>query len=181
MREKMHRRDKTTPVNVSECLCGLKNNLWDSKGMNKTSCFFRMNTRNDQSKGHSRETGDESEKGGKVKGSVIGGQVGVYSTKVFRSCVDYVCCLGQLFAGEETALRAPNPIPIPISVRVHISVLDSLQSEDTKKSILPGGSIRGVSSFTGRWVCCCRGSFWFRSSGGICAGCARGFLRDLFF
>jgi hypothetical protein len=106
---------------------------------------------------------------------------GVYRTKVFRSCVDYVCCLGQLFAGEETALRAPNPIPIPIPVRVHISVLDSSQREGTKKFILPGGSIRGASSLTGRWVCCCRGSFWFRSSGGICAGCARGFLRDLFF
>jgi len=68
MRKEMHRRDKTTPLDMSECLCALENNLWDSKGMNKTSCLFGMNTRNEQSKGHSRETGDEREKGGKVKG-----------------------------------------------------------------------------------------------------------------
>ena len=47
MRKKMHRRDKKTPVDVSGCLCALENNLWDSKGMNKISCFFRMNTTND--------------------------------------------------------------------------------------------------------------------------------------
>jgi hypothetical protein len=31
--KEMHRRDKTTPVDVSGCLCAIENNLWDSKGM----------------------------------------------------------------------------------------------------------------------------------------------------
>jgi hypothetical protein len=133
MRKEMHRRDKTTPLDMSECLCALENNLWDSKGMNKTSCLFGMNTRNEQSKGHSRETGDEREKGGKVKGvlsaSKWGYTVQKYSVAVL---ITFAVSLGQLFAGEETALRAPNPIPIPISVRVHISVLDTSQREDLK-------------------------------------------------
>jgi len=71
MRKKMHRRDRTTPVGVSECLCALENNLWDSKGMNKISCSFRMNTRINQSKGHSRETEDESEREGSLVEGVL--------------------------------------------------------------------------------------------------------------
>lgn len=65
MRKKMHRRDKTTPVDVGESLRALENNL-DSEGMNKISCFFRMNTRIDRSKGHSRENKRrEREEGGR--------------------------------------------------------------------------------------------------------------------
>lgn len=59
-------------------------------------------------------------------------QWGVYSMKysVFRTCVDYVCCPGQLFTSEELALRVPNPILILISARVYNSVLNSSQRED---------------------------------------------------
>lgn len=60
---KMHSRNKTTPVDVSERLRALENNL-DSKGMNKISCFFHINTRIDQSKGHSRENKRRGREGG---------------------------------------------------------------------------------------------------------------------
>ena len=123
MRKKMHRTRQNNSGGVSECLYALeKQSMGTARVWTRyLASSVRMNTRNDQSKGHSRETGDESEKkkGGKVMGVISAGKWGVYSTKVFRSCLCWLRLL-SLSASSPPAkkrlLRAPNPNPIPISV-----------------------------------------------------------------
>jgi hypothetical protein len=91
-------------------------------------CFFRMNTRNDQSKGHSRQTGDERERererereGKGVCGVLSAAKWGYTTKEVFRTVAVLItfAVSAQLFAREDGLESSKSDSDSNFSSRAH--------------------------------------------------------------